>query len=95
VQLYHGRLIAYSLGDLVFDHYSAATGQTVLVDAVLRPHAVRVTLIPVSASADGIPAVVTGATARGILLHMQRLSAALGTRVTITGDRGFVRSAGA
>ncbi len=95
VQLYHGRLIAYSLGDLVFDHYSVATGQTVLVDAELRPHGVRVTLIPVYASANGIPAVVTGAAARGILVHMRRLSAALGTRVTITGDRGYVRSAGA
>jgi poly-gamma-glutamate synthesis protein (capsule biosynthesis protein) len=95
VQLYRGRLIAYSLGDLVFDHYSVATGQTVLVDAVLRPHGVRVTLIPVYAAANGIPAVVTGAAARGILVHMQRLSAALGTRVTISGDRGYVRSAGA
>jgi poly-gamma-glutamate synthesis protein (capsule biosynthesis protein) len=95
VQLYRGRLIAYSLGDLVFDHYSVATGQTVLVEAVLRPHGVRVTLVPVYASADGIPAVVTGAAGRGILLHMRQLSAALGTRVTISGDRGSVRSAGA
>jgi poly-gamma-glutamate synthesis protein (capsule biosynthesis protein) len=95
VQLYRGRLIAYSLGDLVFDHYSVATGQTVLVDATLLPRGVRVTLVPVYASADGIPAVVTGAAGRGILLHMQQLSKALGTRVTILGDRGFVRSAGA
>jgi hypothetical protein len=47
------------------------------------------------AEANGIPAVFTGAAARGILVHMRQLSAALGTRVTISGDRGSVRSAGA
>jgi len=92
VQLYRGRLIVYSLGDLVFDHSSLATGQTVLVDAVLSPHGVKATLIPVYVSADGIPAGVTGAAGRGILVHMQQLSAALGTRLAIAGDRGYVRS---
>ncbi|HUK77662.1 MAG TPA: CapA family protein [Thermoleophilia bacterium] len=94
-QLYKGRFIVYSLGDLVFDHYSLATGQTVLVDATLSPHGVRVTLVPAYASADGIPAIVAGAAGRAILLHMQQLSAALGTRLTIRGDRGYVRSPGA
>jgi poly-gamma-glutamate synthesis protein (capsule biosynthesis protein) len=93
-QLYRGHFIIYSLGDLVFDHYSLATGQTVLVRAILSPHGVKVTLIPVYASASGIPAIVTGAAGHAILLHMQQLSAALGTRLTISGDRAYVRSAG-
>lgn len=92
-QLYKGHFIIYSLGDLVFDHYSPATGQTVLVDAVLAPHGVKATLIPVYASASGIPAIVTGAAGHAILLHMQQLSAGLGTHVEISGDRGYVRSA--
>ena len=79
----------------MFDHYSLATGQTVLVQAALSPHGVRVTLIPVYASSNGIPTIVTGAPGRAILLHMQRISAALGTRVTISGDRAYVRSSGA
>jgi hypothetical protein len=54
-----------------------------------------VTLIPVYVSMNGIPAIVTGAAGRAILLHMQRLSAALGTRLVISGDRGYVRSSGA
>ena len=66
-QLYKGHFIIYSLGDLVFDHYSLATGQTVLVSAVLSPHGVKVTLIPVYASSNGIPAIVTGAAGRAIL----------------------------
>ena len=91
-QIYKGHFIVYSLGDLVFDHYDLATGQTVLVHAVLSPHGVKVTLIPVYVSLNGIPAIVTGAPGRAILLHMQRLSAALGTRLTISGDRAYVRS---
>ena len=94
-QIYKGHFIIYSLGDLVFDHYSLATGQTVLVDAVLSPHGVKVTLIPVYASSNGIPAIVTGAAGRAILLHMQQISAPLGTRLTISGDRAYVRSSGA
>ncbi len=93
-QIYKGHFIIYSLGDLVFDHYSLATGQTVLVHAVLSPHGVNVTLIPVYASSNGIPAIVTGAAGRAILLHMQQISAALGTRLTIAGDRAYVRSSG-
>ena len=94
-QIYKGHFIIYSLGDLVFDHYSLATGQTVLVDAVLSPHGVKVTLIPVYASSNGIPTIVTGAAGRAILLHMQQISAPLGTRLTISGDRAYVRSSGA
>jgi hypothetical protein len=51
-----------------------------------------VTLIPVYASSNGIPAIVTGAAGRAILLHMQQISAPLGTRLTIAGDRAYVRS---
>ena len=63
--------------------------------AVLSPHGVKATLIPVYVSANGIPAVVTGAAGRAILLHMQQISAPLGTRLTISGDRAYVRSSGA
>ena len=95
VQLYKGHFIIYSLGDLVFDHYSLATGQTVLVSAVLSPHGVKATLIPVYASSNGIPAIVTGAAGRAILLHMQQISAPLGAHLKIVGDRAYVRSSGA
>ena len=95
VQLYKGHFIVYSLGDLVFDHYSLATGQTVLVHAVLSPRGVKVTLIPVYVSSNGIPAIVTGAAGHAILLHMQQISAPLGTTLKIAGDRAYVRSSGA
>jgi hypothetical protein len=54
-----------------------------------------VTLIPVSASSNGIPTIVTGAAGRAILLHMKQISAPLGTHLKVAGDRAYVRSSGA
>ena len=92
IETYKRRLIAYSLGDLVFDHYSVATGQTVLVDAVLTPKGVNATLVPVYASSGGIPAVQRGAGATTILSLVRQYSKALGTDVVIRGDVATVRA---
>ena len=91
-EAYKGRLIAYSLGDLVFDHYSIATGQTVLVDAVLTPDGVKATLVPVYVSSSGIPAVQKGSDATTILSLVRQYSKALGTNVVIKGNVATVRS---
>ncbi len=91
-EAYKGRLIAYSLGDLVFDHFSVATGQTVLVDAVLTPGGVKATLVPVYVSSSGIPAVQTGGAATTILSLVRQYSKALGTSVVIKGDVATVRA---
>lgn len=91
-ETYKGRLIAYSLGDLVFDHYSIATGQTVLVDAVLSPDGVKATLVPVYVSSSGIPAVQKGSDATTILSLVRQYSKALGTNVVIKGDVATVRA---
>ena len=91
-EAYKGRLIAYSLGDLVFDHYSIATGQTVLVDAVLTPRGVKATLIPVYVSSSGVPAVQHGAAGKTILALVKQYSAPLDTSVSIKGDVATVRA---
>ncbi len=91
-ETYKGRLIAYSLGDLVFDHYSIATGQTVLVDAVLTPDGVKATLVPVYVSSSGIPAVQKGSDATTILSLVRQYSKALDTDVVIKGDVATVRA---
>jgi poly-gamma-glutamate capsule biosynthesis protein CapA/YwtB (metallophosphatase superfamily) len=91
-ETYKGRLIAYSLVDLVFDHYSIATGQTVLVDAVLSPDGVKATLAPVSVSNSGIPAVQKGSDATTILNLVRQYSQALDTDVVIKGDVATVRA---
>jgi len=91
-ETYRGRLIAYSLGDLVFDHFSIATGQTVLVDAVLTPRGVKATLVPVYVSSSGVPAVQHGAAAKTILALVKQYSAPLDTSVVIKGEVGTVRA---
>ncbi|MCX6363888.1 MAG: CapA family protein [Actinobacteria bacterium] len=91
-EAYHGRLIAYSLGDLVFDHYSIATGQTVLVDAVLTPRGVTATLLPVYVSSSGIPSIQHGAAGKTILALVKQYSVPLDTTVSINGDIATVRA---
>ncbi|MCX6373911.1 MAG: CapA family protein [Actinobacteria bacterium] len=92
LETYKGRLIAYSLGDLVFDHYSIETGQTVLVDAVLTADGVKATLVPVYVSSSGIPAVQKGGAATTILSLVRQYSKALGTDVVIKGEVATVRA---
>lgn len=92
VETYKRRLIAYSLGDLVFDHYSVESGQTVLVDAVLTPHGVTATLVPAYASSQGIPSVQHGAAGKTILALVKQYSAPLDTSIAIKGDIGLVRA---
>ena len=95
-EAYHGGLIAYSLGDLVFDHSSVETGETVLLQATVgAAGGIRAELIPVYLSSDGVPAVVSGAEAATILTRVQELSGALHTVVKVKGDRGLIRVAAA
>lgn len=91
-ETYKGALIAYSLGDLVFDHYSVETGQTVLVDAVITPAGVKATLIPVYVSSSGIPEVQHGAQAQTILSLVKTYSKPLDTYVRIKGDVATVKA---
>jgi len=90
VQAYHGGLIFYSLGNLVFGGFSGETAQTVLVKAKVTPQAIDAKLIPVQISGSGVPTVATGSTGLSILQRVQSLSAALGTTVKISGGNGYV-----
>jgi poly-gamma-glutamate synthesis protein (capsule biosynthesis protein) len=91
-EVYKKRLIAYSLGDLVFDHYDVPTGQTVLVDAVLTPAGVTATLVPVYASTAGIPTVQKGAGAKTILDLVKEYSQPMHTKVAIKGNTATIQA---
>ena len=91
-ETYKRRLIAYSLGDLVFDHISVASGQTVLVDATLKPDGVTARLVPAYASTAGIPSIQHGEAGRTILKLVKEYSAPLDTSIRIDGDIGYVRA---
>lgn len=87
VEFYKGKLIAYSLGDFVFDHYSRKTGESFILDAELGPAGVSaVTATPVYLDEWGRPEFVTGSAARTILKRLQDISKPHGTSVKIDGD---------
>lgn len=87
VERYKAGLIAYSLGDFVFDHYSRKTGEAFILDIALGPHgAGETTVTPVYLDTYGRPAVVTGKEAQVILQRLEKVSAKHGTDVVIDGD---------
>lgn len=87
IEMYNGGLIAYSLGDFVFDHYSRKTGEAFILEAELGPNGVAdVTATPVYLDGSGAPAVVTGDEAGVILQRLKTISGKHGTRVSIDGD---------
>ncbi len=90
VEAYHGGLIAYSLGDFVFEHSSRETGETVLITTDVSRTQITAKLTPVYLSSQGIPKVVKGYDAAVILKRMQDLSRQLHTTVVVTGDTAMV-----
>ena len=89
LELYRNRLIAYSLGDFVWDHYSRETGETFVLRVTMpRAGPPSIEVVPVYLdSPTGVPAPVTGDEADAILSRLVRLSASLGLELTISGDR--------
>ncbi len=89
VQAYHGGLIAWSTGNLVFDHQSGPCAETMLVRARLSKTRIAVDLIPLTIAYDGRPKRTYGGAA-SILGRVKSYSASLGTKVTIADDTGHV-----
>ena len=89
LELYRGKLIAYSLGDFVFDHYSQATGETFILELVLPAQgSPKFEIVPVYVNdTTGVPAPVTGKAADSILTRLTALSANLGLQLVREGDR--------
>lgn len=91
VEYYNGGLIAYSLGDFVFDHYSRKTGEAFILEAELGPYGVsNVRAIPVYLQSIGQPRVVTGSEATNILERLKRISGPHATTVMIEDDIGRI-----
>lgn len=91
VEYYNNRLIAYSLGDFVFDHYSRKTGEAFILDASLGPAGVSdVKITPVYLDSNGKPEYVHGKEATAILERLHDISAKRGTTVPVDGDTAAV-----
>jgi poly-gamma-glutamate synthesis protein (capsule biosynthesis protein) len=91
IEFYNNRLIAYSTGDFVFDHYSRKTGEAFILDASLGPDGVTdVITTPVYLDGHGAPEVVTGSEATVILERLKSISSPHGTTVSIDSDSARV-----
>lgn len=88
VEMYKGRLIAYSLGDFVFDHYSRKTGEAFILEANLGPDGVTDAIaVPVYLDdVYGRPEYVYGSEAKVILQRLADISKPHNTQVIIDGD---------
>lgn len=87
IEFYGGKMIAYSLGDFVFDHYSRKTGEAFILEAELGPDGTpSAVAVPVYLDGHGKPEYVTGAHAKEILGRLAKISKTYGTTVTIDGD---------
>ncbi len=95
LEVYHDKLIAYSLGDFLFDHRPGPTGQAFVLRVTLHPTGPPVArIIPVYLSdANGIPAPVTGKAADVILDRLTKLSASFGAELTRSGDQAWLGAA--
>ncbi len=88
LEVYKNKLIAYSLGDFVFDHYKRVTGEAFVLQVTLQPDGPPSgKIIPVYLSDPwGIPAPVHGREADVILDRLARFSSALGMQLKRSGD---------
>ncbi len=92
IESYKGKVIAYSLGDFVFDHSQRKAGESFIMTTELGPKGTgRVLIVPTYlGSGNGRPAIVKGSAARTILQRLKVLSAKLDTDVVIRGDQATV-----
>lgn len=90
MEAYHGGLIVYSLGNLVFSGFSGETAETVLVRAKVSEDRLDAQLIPVVGGGSGVPSLAKGAQAESILQRVKGFSAALDTNVKIADGKGYV-----
>ena len=90
MEAYHGGLIVYSLGNLVFSGFSGETAETVLVRAKVSGDGIDAQLIPVVGGGSGVPSLAKASQADSILQRVKGLSAALDTNVKIAGGKGYI-----
>lgn len=81
IERYHGGLIMYSFGDLVFPPLSRAAAETVIMTSKVSERWITATITPYLLDGSGVPRRATGRDARSILRQLDRFSRARGTRL--------------
>jgi len=90
VEVYHGGVIFYSLGNFVFDQKKPATVESMIAHVTFSPEAVvRAEIIPVRIE-ECRPRPLTAWAARAAIDKISRASARMGARIVTCGNRGLV-----
>jgi poly-gamma-glutamate synthesis protein (capsule biosynthesis protein) len=100
LELYRGRLIAYSLGNFVFGSESDNTNSSIILLCTFKGKSlVRIEAVPLDVNNYRVayqPRVLAGTKAENVLGEINAASEKFGTKLTITNDRGImVLTAGA
>lgn len=94
LELYRGRLIAYSLGNFVFGSESDKTNTSMILLCTFKGKSlVRIEAVPLDVNNYRVayqPKVLAGAKAESALGELNAASAKFKTRLTITNDRGIL-----
>ena len=93
VEVYKGRVIFYSLGNLIFGHNHDYWMNNYVARMTLTPEGISsVEILPVAGIDQNLsqPYLLTGPEARELLEDIQTRSAALDTRMEIQGDVGVI-----
>lgn len=87
IEIYKGKLIAYSLGNFVFDHFKKMTGESIILKGTFNKEGAQsLEIIPVLISSDGQPSPVVGRDAKAINDRLIGLSPLL-TSPAVVNDR--------
>lgn len=98
VEVYNGKVIVYSFGNLIFGHSHAYWMDNYLARFTLDRKGIKqVELVPIAGKLTTLsqPYVLTGEPARALLTDIQKRSAELDTKLDIKGDVGIVKPASA
>jgi len=94
LELYRGRLIAYSLGNFVFGSESDKTNSSIILLCTFKGKSlVRIEVVPLDVNNYRVayqPKVLVGAKAESVLGEINTASAKFKTRLTVRNDRGIM-----
>ncbi len=93
VEIYKGKPIFYSLGNLIFGHYQTYWGHNLITKIKVDVKKIQeLELIPISGIGDQLfqPAPLVGSEGGKVLDHLGRISEPLGTKIPRVGDRGVI-----
>jgi len=93
VEIYNGKPIFYSLGNLIFGHFQKHWGHNLTAKVMVHEKRIKeIELIPISGVGDQLfqPTPLIGKEAEKVLDHLAKISALFGTKIHRVGDRGRI-----